>query len=117
MSKNENDEKNLDIIKPNNRFNNVYIITKDKSKEYATLNIYEDESNDNSIIHNDISYRICDPHNSNFCAGIENGIKNIHMEQGSKVLNLGAYRDPNSIFHISYIVGENGTLYGVEIDN
>ena len=32
MSKNENDEKNLDIIKPHNRFNNVYIITKGKSK-------------------------------------------------------------------------------------
>ena len=117
MSKNENDKENLNTIKPSNLINNVYIINKDKNKEYATLNIYEDESNDNSIINNNISYRICDPHNSNFCAGIENGIKNIYMELGGKVLYLGAYRDPNSIFHISNIVGENGTVYGVEIYN
>jgi rRNA 2'-O-methyltransferase fibrillarin len=117
MSKNENDEKDLNAIKPDNRINNLYIINKDKDKEYATLNIYEDESNDHSIINNNISYRKCDPHNSNFCAGIENGIKNIYMELGGKVLYLGAYRDPNSIFHISNIVGENGTVYGVEIDN
>ena len=117
MCKNENDEENLNTIKPSNLINNVYIINKDKNKEYATLNIYEDESNDNSIINNNISYRKCDPHNSNFCAGIENGIKNIYMELGGKVLYLGAYRDPNSIFHISNIVGENGTVYGVEIDN
>lgn len=117
MSKNENDEKDQNSIKKDNLINNLYIINKDKDKEYATLNIYEDESNDNSIINNNISYRICDPHNSNFCAGIENGIRNIHMEQGSKVLYLGAFRDPNSIFHISNIVGENGTVYGVEIDN
>ena len=117
MSKNENDEKDLNAIKPDNRINNLYIINTDKNKEYATLNIYEDESNDNSIINNNISYRICDPHNSNFCAGIENGIKNIYMELGGKVLYLGAYRDPNSIFHISNIVGENGKVYGVEIDN
>ena len=117
MFKNENDEKSLNTIKPDNRINNVYIINKDKNKEYATLNIYEDESNDDSIIDNNISYRKCDPHNSNFCAGIENGIRYIHMEQRSKVLYLGAFRDPNSIFHISNIVGENGTVYGVEIDN
>ena len=117
MFKNENDEENLNTIKPSNFINNVYIINKDKNKEYATLNIYEDESNDNIIKNNNISYRICVPHNSNFCAGIENGIKNIYMELGGKVLYLGAYRDPKSIFHISNIVGENGTVYGVEIDN
>ena len=117
MSNNENDEKDQNSINPDNSINNLYIINTDKNKEYATLNIYEDESNDNSIINNNISYRICDPHNSNFCAGIENGIRNIHMEQGSKVLYLGAFRDPNSIFHISNIIGENGTVYGVEIDN
>ena len=117
MSKNENDGKDIISIKPDNRINNFYIINKDKNKEYATVNIYEDESNDNSIINNNISYRICDPHNSNFSAGIENGIRNIYMESGSKVLYLGAFRDPNSIFHISNIIGENGTVYGVEIDN
>ena len=101
MFKNENDEKDLNTIKPDNRFNNVYIINKDNNKEYATLNIYEDESNDNSIIDNNISYRKCDPHYSNFCAGIENGIRYIHMEQGSKVLYLGAFRDPKLNF--SYI--------------
>ena len=118
MFKNENDEKSLNTIKPDNRINNVYIINKDKNKEYATLNIYEDESNDNNFMtYNSISYRICDPHNSNFCAGIENGIRNIHIETGSKVLYLGAYRDTNSIFHISNIIGKNGTVYGVEIHN
>ena len=117
MSKNENNGKDIISIKPDNRVNNLYIINKDKNKEYATLNIYEDESNDNSIINNNISYRICDPHNSNFCAGIENGIRNLYMELGSKVLYLGAFRETNSIFHISNIIGENGTVYGVEIDN
>ena len=66
MSKNENDEKDQNSIKKDNLINNLYIINKDKDKEYATLNIYEDESNDNSIINNNISYRICDPHDSNF---------------------------------------------------
>ena len=117
MFKNEDDEKNQNTIKPHSHINNVYIIYKDKIKEYATVNIYEDESNENSIINNNIHYRICDPYNSNFCAGIENGIRKMYMELGGKVLYLGAYRDPNSIFHISNIVGENGTVYGVEIDS
>ena len=57
MFKNENDEENLNTIKPSNFINNVYIINKDKNKEYATLNIYEDESNDNIIKNNNISYK------------------------------------------------------------
>ena len=65
---------------------------------------------------NKVEYRIWDTFYSKLGASIENGIQNIFMKPGSKVLYLGAGNDSfSTISHISDLIGKNGTIYGVEI--
>lgn len=67
-------------------------------------------------IENKVEYRIWDIFYSKLGALIENGIQNIFMKPGSKVLCLGAGNDSfSTISHISDLVGEDGTVYAVEI--
>ena len=67
-------------------------------------------------IQNKVEYRVWDTFYSKLGASIENGIHNIFMKPGSKVLYLGAGNDSYStLSHISDLVGEKGTVYGVEI--
>ena len=65
---------------------------------------------------NKIEYRIWDAYYSKLGATIENGINNIFIKPGSKVLYLGAGNDSYStISHISDLIGKDGIVYGVEI--
>ena len=69
-----------------------------------------------ATVQNKVEYRIWDTFYSKLGASIENGIHNIFMKPGLKVLYLGAGNDSYStISHISDLVGEKGTVYGVEI--
>ena len=76
-------------------------------------------NNNNDNENNDIKkveYRIWDAFFSKLGASIENGINNIFIKPGSKVLFLGAGSDSYStISHISDIVGKKGIIYSVEI--
>lgn len=61
-----------------------------------------------------IEYRVWNAFRSKLGACIINGIENIYMEPGSKVLYLGA-ASGTTISHVSDLVGETGTVYGIEI--
>ena len=67
-------------------------------------------------IENKVEYRVWDIFYSKLGALIENGIQNIFMKPGSRVLCLGAGNDSfSTISHISDLVGKDGTVYAVEI--
>ena len=63
---------------------------------------------------NKVEYRVWNAFRSKLAAAIFNGIENIYMKPGAKVLYLGVCNG-TTISHISDIVGEKGIVYGVEI--
>jgi rRNA 2'-O-methyltransferase fibrillarin len=60
-----------------------------------------------------IEYRVWNCYRSKLAAGIFNGIENIYMKPGSKVLYLGA-ASGTTVSHVSDIVGPEGMVYAVE---
>ena len=65
-------------------------------------------------VENKVEYRVWNAFRSKLGAAIVNGIRNIYMKPGSKVLYLGA-ANGTTISHVSDLVGEKGVVYGVEI--
>ena len=61
-----------------------------------------------------IEYRQWNPFRSKLGACIINGVNNIYMKPGSKVLYLGA-ANGTTVSHVSDIVGPEGAVYAVEI--
>lgn len=65
---------------------------------------------------NSIEYRVWNAFRSKLGACITNGVKNIYMKPGSKVLYLGA-ANGTTVSHVSDLVGETGLVYAVEISD
>ena len=103
MDENEDNSSESDIICPkNNKAPN------DSSSSESDVRII------NLKVLNE--YRVWNKFYSKLGASIENGINNIYMKKGSKVLYLGAGNDSYStITHISDLVGDEGKIYAVEI--
>ena len=64
------------------------------------------------LIKDDAEYRIWNPRRSKLSAALLNGLKNLELEESSKVLYLGASTG-TTVSHISDIV-INGRIYAVE---
>lgn len=60
-----------------------------------------------------IEYRVWNAFRSKLAASIVNGVNNIYMKPGAKVLYLGA-ASGTTVSHVSDIVGESGLVYAVE---
>ena len=115
------------IIEPH-RFPGVFVAKTPKEDSLVTLNfapgqkVYGEkliQVEDSTKKNEDgtplkIEYRVWNAFRSKLGACIINGIANIYMEPGSKVLYLGA-ASGTTISHVSDIVGETGTVYGIEI--
>jgi len=111
------------------RFEGVYIL-KSGEEVLATKNMAPGESvygekrvtieeniqlpNGTGDVENKVEYRVWNAFRSKLGAAIVNGIQNIYMKPGSKVLYLGA-ANGTTISHVSDLVGEKGVVYGVEI--
>ena len=116
------------IIEPHVRFNGLFIAKTPKEEMLLTLNLapgqsvygekhiqVEDQKTKNSDGQpTKIEYRVWNIFRSKLGACIVNGIQNIYMGPGSKVLYLGA-ASGTTISHVSDLVGETGTVYGIEI--
>lgn len=63
-----------------------------------------------------VEYRVWNPFRSKLAAGILNGLENIHMKPGSKVLYLGA-ASGTTVSHVADLVGEEGLVYAVEFSH
>ena len=109
------------IIEPH-RFPGVFIAKTPKMDLLVTKNLapgqvvygekhiqVSDPSSDTKL-----EYRVWNAFRSKLGAAILNGIESIYMEPGSKVLYLGA-ASGTTISHVSDLVGETGTVYGIEI--
>ncbi|TBU35521.1 Fibrillarin-domain-containing protein [Dichomitus squalens] len=60
-----------------------------------------------------VEYRVWNPFRSKLAAGVLNGVDNIGIAPGKKVLYLGA-ASGTSVSHVADIVGPEGTVYAVE---
>jgi rRNA 2'-O-methyltransferase fibrillarin len=61
-----------------------------------------------------LEYRVWNAFRSKLAACIVNGVKNIYIKPGAKVLYLGA-ASGTTVSHVSDIVGDEGLVYAVEI--
>ncbi|KAL6301830.1 fibrillarin-like protein [Sparassis latifolia] len=60
-----------------------------------------------------VEYRVWNPFRSKLAAGVLNGMDEIYIAPGSKVLYLGA-ASGTSVSHVADIVGPEGVVYAVE---
>ncbi|CAH8504549.1 unnamed protein product [Schistosoma bovis] len=63
-----------------------------------------------------IEYRVWNPFRSKLAAGIVNGLDQIHIKPGSRVLYLGA-ASGTTVSHVSDVVGADGVVYAVEFSH
>lgn len=92
-------------------FDEVYQI----GKNIATINILPGIKvyGEKLIKIDNIEYRIWNPTRSKVCAAILNGIKELPVKKGSKILYLGASTG-TTVSHISDIIGIDGLIYAIE---
>ncbi|KAK4469616.1 hypothetical protein MN116_007150, partial [Schistosoma mekongi] len=63
-----------------------------------------------------IEYRVWNPFRSKLAAGIVNGLDQIHIKPGGRVLYLGA-ASGTTVSHVSDVVGAEGVVYAVEFSH
>ena len=92
-------------------FDEIYQI----GKNIATINILPGIKvyGEKLIKIDNIEYRIWNPTRSKACAAILNGIKELPVKKGSKILYLGASTG-TTVSHISDIIGIDGLIYAIE---
>jgi fibrillarin-like pre-rRNA processing protein len=98
------------------RFKEVfYVIFEDGSRKLATRNLAAGHAvyGERLIKHRNVEYRVWDPYRSKLAAAIIKGLEKVPIEQGLRVLYLGA-ASGTTASHISDIVGDKGHVYCVE---
>lgn len=84
--------------------------------QIATKNLVPGHSvyGEKRITDNGAEYRLWDPYKSKLAAAIRNGLRNMPIKSGHSVLYLGIAQGTTAS-HVSDIVGDRGTVVGVEI--
>jgi len=84
-------------------------------KKFATQNLVPGNQvyNEKLVLYNGVEYRIWNPYRSKLAAAIMNDLKNFPFNQKSDVLYLGVSTG-TTISHISDIVNQGGTIFGIE---
>ena len=87
----------------------------DGEKKLATQNLIPGNQvyNEKLVQYNGVECRIWNPFRSKLAAAIMNDLKNFPFNQKSDVLYLGVSTG-TTISHISDIVGQGGTIFGIE---
>ena len=87
----------------------------DGEKKLATQNLVPGNQvyNEMLVQYNGVEYRIWNPFRSKLAAAIMNDLKNFPFNQKSDVLYLGVSTG-TTISHISDIVNQGGTIFGIE---
>jgi len=94
----------------------LFIVSMETGEErIATLNLTPGVSvyGERLVVYENEEYRIWDPFRSKLAAAILNGIKELPITSGSKVLYLGSATGTTAS-HVSDIVGEMGLVYCVD---
>ncbi len=82
----------------------------------ATVNLAKGRRvyGEETLMDNGVEYRLWNPYRSKLSAALLNGLRAMHITEGSKVLYLGAATGTTSS-HVSDIVGHNGIVYCIEL--
>ena len=108
------------VVEPHSRFPGVYIM-RGKEDTILTKNIAPGESVynekrvsvDNKDTGDKTEYRVWNVFRSKLGSAIFNGIQNIYIAPGSKVLYRGA-SSGTTVSHVADLVGPEGAVYAVE---
>jgi len=94
---------------------NIFWFQVDGEKKLATQNLVPGNQvyNEKLVQHKGSEYRIWNPFRSKLAAAIMNDLKNFPFNQKSDVLYLGVSTG-TTISHISDIVNQGGTIFGIE---
>lgn len=105
-------------VYPHERFRGVYWAEINGARRLATANLARGQRvyGEQLIEYGNVEYRVWDPYRSKLAAAILRGMKHLPIEEGSRVLYLGAASGTTSS-HISDIVGPDGMVYCVEISS
>jgi len=97
------------------RFDGVYYIAEDDGERLATRNLTPGVSilGEKLIKREGQEYRLWSPYRSKLSAAILNGLKRLPINEGSKVLYLGAASGTTASY-VSDMVGERGAVFCVE---
>ena len=103
-------------VRPHEKFKGVYIVKfEDESERLATKNLIPGHRvyGERLVKWQGVEYRLWDPYRSKLAAAILKGIKILPLNEGSKVLYLGAASGTTSS-HVADIIGPKGIVYAVE---
>ncbi len=103
-------------IKPHEKYKGVYIVElEDGSIRLATKNLVPGHRvyGERLFRHGEEEYREWNAYRSKLAAALWNGLEELPVKEGDKVLYLGAATGTTSS-HVSDIVGLKGRVYGVE---
>ena len=94
---------------------NTFWFQVEGEKKLATKNLIPGNQvyNEKLLTVKEVEYRIWNPFRSKLAAAIMNDLKDFPFNQKSDVLYLGVSTG-TTISHISDIVGQNGTIFGIE---
>lgn len=103
-------------IIPHEKFDGIYWIIDKEEKNLATKNLAKKIRvyGEKIFEYEGEEYREWIPYRSKLAAAILNGLNNLPIKKGARVLYLGIATGTTSS-HISDIIGENGILYGIDI--
>ena len=90
-------------------------ITVNGEKNAATLNFVKGDNvyGEKLVRHEGEEYRLWDPFRSKLAASLKKGLKSMPIQNGTKVLYLGASTG-TTVSHVSDIVGSSGIVFAVE---
>lgn len=102
-------------IIPHEKFNGIYWIIENGERKLATRNLARKVRvyGERIFEYEGEEYREWIPYRSKLAAAILNGLKNLPIKNGSRVLYLGVATGTTSS-HVSDIIGESGVLYGID---
>ena len=92
-----------------------YVEYEDGRKVLATKNLTPGHTvyDEKLVKYKGVEYRIWNPYRSKLSAAIHNGLKEVPLKEGTRILYLGI-ASGTTASHISDIIGPAGIIYGVE---
>ncbi|NPA99902.1 MAG: fibrillarin-like rRNA/tRNA 2'-O-methyltransferase [Crenarchaeota archaeon] len=103
-------------VKPHEKFEGVYfVVFEDGTERLATKNLTPGKRvYGEPLVHwEGEEYRIWNPYRSKLAAAILNGLREMPIRRGTRILYLGA-ASGTTVSHVSDIVGLEGIIYSVE---
>ena len=106
----------IEVISVEEAFPGIYYIEfEDGRKVLATKNLVPGHTvyDEKLVRYQGAEYRVWSPYRSKLAAAIMNGLKEVPIKEGSRILYLGI-ASGTTASHMSDIIGPRGIIYGIE---